>query len=387
MNINQAEKTVFIDESGNSGFDFIKEKVSSHYIVTAIVIDTDKVDSTRTQANLIKQKYFPHGEMKSSHCSDMGRRFKILSDLIKLDFMVVSVVINKKSIYDNSPIKDFKDRVFFRYLNRLLYIELKIFNCDLAIHADKHGDEEFMESFSKYIERELPRKIYNNNSFDFADSKEEVLIQVADFIAGTLSFGFEESKKCDEYKALYALIETKKPFIRLWPAQSIAESLDIIETEKHDAIISNNCITLASNYIEKNQSSNDELLIDQLIVLNYLLHHVYIYPNKYILIDDLISQISIKTKRKYSRRIFQRKVIAQMRDSGVIISSSSQGLKIPITSKELRAYTEQTLGQAIPMLDRLEKARRRILAITNNELDIVDLQKYKRIIDYMDNKL
>lgn len=386
MNINQAEKTVFIDESGNNGFDFSKVNVSTHFITTAIILDTDKLESIRFQANAIREKFFPNGEIKSSHCPDMGKRFKVLSELTKLDIMIVAVVIDKKYIFDNSPIKNYKD-IFFKYLNKLLHIELKIFNCDLAIYADKHGNQEFMESFSNYIQKQFPSSLIDNNTFKFVDSKEEVLIQVSDFIAGTISYGYEESKKCKEFKGLFALIDTKKPIIRLWPAINIPESLEIIETDKFDRIIARNCITLASNYIETNQMSNDELYIDQLIVLKYLINHVYLHPTDYVFIDELRNHISMKANREYNRRIFQKKVIANMRDSGVIISSSSQGVKIPITSKELYAYTEQTLGTAIPMLERLEKARRRILAITNNELDIVDSQKYKRIIDYMDNKL
>ncbi len=385
MDINIAEKTVFIDESGNNGFDFTKDSVSTHYVITAIVIDTENVETVRLEAESIRQKYFPNGELKSSHCKDKGKRFKILSDLVKLDFKTVSVIINKKHIYDNSPIKNFED-TFYKYLNKLLFIELKFFNCDLAIFADKHGNEEFMESFSEYIKKEFPRNLIDHNSFDFIDSKNEVLIQVADFIAGTLSFGYEESKVCEEYKGFYSLLSAKKPIIRLWPSETISENLDIIDSDKYDREIAKTCIKLASDYIDDNQASDNELVIDQLVTLKYLLNQLYLYPNDYIYIDELINLINVQSNRKYIRRFFQRNIIAHMRDSGVIISGSNQGVKIPITSKELYEHTEHILGQAIPMLDRLEKARRRILLITNNELDIVDNDKYKRIVDYLDNK-
>ncbi len=201
--INLPNKTVFIDESGNNGFDFSKENVSSHYIATAIIVDTEKVEEVRRIADEIREEFFQKGEMKSARCTNHGKRYKIICRLSELDVIIRAVVIDKKAIHDNSPIKEFADKVFYPYLNKKLYIELKKFDTAMAIFADEYKDREFMERFKKYIEPLFERTLIDNNSFNFVKSKKEVLIQVADFIAGTLTFGFEESKSCNEYKGYF----------------------------------------------------------------------------------------------------------------------------------------------------------------------------------------
>jgi hypothetical protein len=383
--INIAKKTVFIDEFGNNGFEFDSENVSTHYIIAAIIIDTEKVSEIRIAADKIRNLYYKNGEIKSSHCNDNGKRFAILSDIIKLDFLLVGVVIDKREIYDGSNIKKFKNETFYKFLNRLLYTELKIFNTDLSIYADEFKDKEFRESFANYIGNIFPRTLINNNSFKFINSKDEVLIQIADFLAGTLSYGFEERKKCNEFIGFYSLLESKIVSLKTWPPPNIKEALNLIEDNKFDKLIAENCIKIVESYIEDHQTFNDDQSIDQLLVLKYLLNKVFINnPNEYFYVDFLIDYVCQRTGRLYTNQTFLSQIIAPMRDAGVIISSSSNGLKIPVKTSEVYAYSERTLNQVTPMLERLEKVRKRILAITNNELDIIDSDKYKRIRDYMD---
>ena len=385
IGINEPQKTVFVDESGNNGFDFSQPGVSTHYIISAIIINTENVATIREQAEKIRRDYFKDiNEMKSIYCKDHGRRFKIVSEIAKLDLIIVSIVIDKRKIYDNSNIKQYK-KTFYKYLNKLLYTELKIFNTDMAIFADEYGDKDFMESFKQYIDPLFPWTLINNNSFEFIDSKSEPLIQVADFIAGTLSYGYEESRKSiNYYKGYFALLRNKMIPIKEWPPPDIIGSLSLIDHKKYNKIIAKNCLGIASDYINKYQMSDNEQIIDQILILKLFRDEIYFNnPNKYFYINYLIDYLFERTGRKYERQLFQAQIIAALRDEGVIISSSSGGLKIPVTSKELNSYTHRVLGQAIPMLDRLENARNRILAITNNELDIVGEEQYKRIRDYM----
>jgi len=385
--INDPQKTVFIDESGNNGFDFSKDDVSSHYIVVAVVMDTVEVNSNRLKADKIRQKYFPRGEIKSSRCPDTGTRFKILSDLMELDFSVVAVIVNKKEIYDDSNIIKFREVVFYKFLNKLLYSELKNYNSDMAVWADEYKDKEFMESFSKYIDPLLPKNLIDNNSFEFVNSKDEALIQTADFIAGTLAYGYEENKKVQNvYKGYYGVLREKATLIP-WPSPKISNKLQLIGKNNYNKLIAENCIRIVEDYISKHRKENDEQHIDQILVLRHLLNDIYLKdPHYYSFIDELRNYIYMITGRKYERHIFQTHILASMKDEGVILASSSSGIKIPLTEQELNAHTNRILGQAIPLLERLEKVRNKILAITDNKLDIIESEQYTKIRDYMDKK-
>ena len=80
-------KYAFCDESGAFGFDFENESVSTHFLIAAIIIDEDKLQSVLSGAEEIRKKHFQTGEMKSSKIgNNMGRRIKVLHDLMKLDF-------------------------------------------------------------------------------------------------------------------------------------------------------------------------------------------------------------------------------------------------------------------------------------------------------------
>lgn len=381
--LNHAIKSIFVDESGNYGFDFDKPNVSSHYIVAAVIVDSEKESSLRKSVNEIRKKYFQTGEMKSSIIKN--RRFHLLSDLAKLDFQIIAVIADKRNIPSGTPIHEFK-KTFFKFINRLLYEEMNILNCNLAICADEHGSEEFMQSFRKYIEKRLPNTLIDGHSFEFVNSKYDILIQLADIIAGTLSFGYEVNKKSNEYNGYYGLLKDKIIGLKPWPSINVDDLLSSIDCSKYNKVIAENCITNASNYIKKYEFSKEEHNIDQVKILRYLLNEIYVgNANKYFYSAVLIKYLLNSTGRAYTRHTFHSQIIAPLRDGGVIISSNARGLKIPVALDEIFSYTEKTLGQVKPMLDRLENARKRVKAVTNNEIDIVGSDKYKRIREYMDN--
>ena len=52
------KKYVYIDEFGAFGFDFDKPDVSTHFILSAVIIDEQNLESVEKAVNIIKQKYF-----------------------------------------------------------------------------------------------------------------------------------------------------------------------------------------------------------------------------------------------------------------------------------------------------------------------------------------
>ena len=375
----------FIDETGNFGFNFDAHGTSSHFIVTAIIIEKEKVENLRNEIDVVRKKYFGNGEIKSSSISkDHSRRFRILNEVIKHDFRVFSVVIDKQRIFKDTGL-DFK-KSFIKFLNSILYKELKLIFPNLEIYADTHGSDKFMMEFEKYAGKIPNYSMFDEYYFQFVNSKTEPLIQLADLLSGTISFGFEGSKKCEEYKGFYNLIK-ERTVLKTWPIEhnNYLLNLDLIKKSEYDDKIAVYCLRLAIKYIEEHKETGVCSDVDKVLVLEYLMNQLYAYnPNKYISSKELIRYINGISKVQYNDQTFKTNLIANLRDNNVIISSSANGYKIPVSKKELYSYTNITLGMVMPMLDRLERCRSRILALTNNELDILEAEEHQKIKQYLD---
>jgi hypothetical protein len=386
---NEGTKYVYIDECGNFGTDLTKEGNSSHFIITAIVVEEYDVEKLKQAIKIIQEKYFPNGEIKSSRISNKNhyRRLTILKEIADLKFNIIILVVDKHKIkFDSTGLK--YKKTYYKYLNRLLYKELKLLYPNLIVKADNHGDDKFMNEFGKYVNSKESISLFDKFLFEFADSKEEPLIQLADFISGTISYGFENDKICNEYKEFYELIKSKILVLRQWPTtyENYMQNLEVVDIGKYDKKIAEHCIRAATKYIKEHDNSKDPIENDRIHILQLLLNQIYAYdPDTYVFSNELIELLNKTKKEKYDKRLFMNQIIAHLRDNNVIISSSSNGYKIPVSEKELYSYTNKTLGQVIPQLERLNSARQRIKAITENQLDILDTIEYHKLKKYFND--
>ena len=75
----------FTDEYGNFGWDLDNSTVSTHYIITAIIVKESDLDQYTTMAEAIRKKHFQTGEMKSKNIAgNHKRRQKVLADIMQL---------------------------------------------------------------------------------------------------------------------------------------------------------------------------------------------------------------------------------------------------------------------------------------------------------------
>lgn len=115
----------YIDEYGESGFQLDKPNVSTHFIITAIIVEEKDVQELTDKTSDIRKKYFQIGEIKSSKVGrNHTRRKLILNDIIKLPFRVFAFVVDKKLIYQQSGLR-YKSS-FYKFLNNIVYSELSV---------------------------------------------------------------------------------------------------------------------------------------------------------------------------------------------------------------------------------------------------------------------
>ena len=72
----------FTDEYGAFGWDLDNPSVSTHYIITSIIVSDSNLEQCKQQIENVRKKHFKNSEIKSSKIkSNNKRRVKILQDL------------------------------------------------------------------------------------------------------------------------------------------------------------------------------------------------------------------------------------------------------------------------------------------------------------------
>lgn len=377
----------FTDESGNSGYDFTKPDVSTHFIVTAIIVKEENKQDVIDQVESIRKKYFQTGEMKSSSIGkNHKRRVILLSELLKIDFKIFAVVIDKRMVFENSGLR--YKQSFYKFINNIIHQGLRETFKYLTVCADELGSNEYMQSFSKYVqEKSTPLNFYGERDFYFENSRNHVLIQLADIISGTLSFIYEDSKINNDTPNYFKILESSILEITAWPKNIESYTFeDSVVTKDYDYKISKIAYEQAQKFLVLNKNPEDEDIINQICVLKYLcFRFINNQQRKYIPTKELKTQLKYKTGIEVKDHYFRTKIIAKLRDAGVLISSSSKGYKIPSNEKELYDFINHGTSVIMPMLSRLKKCRDTVKIATLNNVDLFDHTEYSSLKKFFED--
>ena len=378
----QPGRVAYIDECGNFGFDFSKDGTSKYYILTAIVVENSNIESLRSEfAEIKRTNGLANTELKSSLISEDKRRNRIITQLLPLNFRIVLFIADKELFRENSPLAEYKP-VFVKYLNNRLYTLLYKAYPKLKILYDETGYPEFQESFRKYVEsNRTDFNLFNEYDFAFVNSKDETLIQIADFIGGSVSRSLLDETATNYLEMLKGKITTTEYFPnRYEPYWGKVKPEDC----KFDKQIYTLAIKSARDFITQNENSNADDKKAQVAMLRYLLFSVENTPIRFVYSDEIINNIYANIGRKIKKDFLFRRVVAPLRDSGVILASCNQGYKIPVSVDDINTYLNQTTSTVGPMLNRMGICRSLIKRSTDNGLDVFDdaaFIRYKRYFD------
>lgn len=185
--LNRETTHAYIDECGNFGYDFTTKGTSDYFLVCAVLVEPENIDYL---VKVVREQVQNDGELKSYKVGvDHAKRFRTLQALLKVQFHVIYIVLDKEKIYPDTGLS--WKKTFFKYAHKHLYGILSKWFESLNITSDEYGDIEFMESFDKYIEKNCG-SLFNEYTFKFDKSKHNELLQLADFIAGTIYLGFQK---------------------------------------------------------------------------------------------------------------------------------------------------------------------------------------------------
>lgn len=379
---------VFLDESGAFGFDFSKPKCTTHVIIAAVLVNESDLHFVSDEIEKLRKKYFQSGEIKSSNLKDKNykKRIELLRSICSLPIHFALLIVDKRKIYDDSHIRKFK-KTFYKFIYQQLYADLLNSIKNIAIHPDEIGGKQDLEEFSRYYYRKAEvYSLFHDIDFAFDDSKNSLLVQVADLVAGSIAKNIDLTRNSNVDNTDYlSLLKSKIIYRKDFPWSTEV----FFQEAKFDSAADKEIAELSLRMVDQfcyNHSGSDDIDIKQQIaILQYLrFRFVQNQFRRYIRTSELMHHLVNSGFDKMSVSTFRMKIIAKLRDEGVILASSANGYKIPSKVSEVYDFINHGKNVILPMLNRLKKCNDTIRLATNNSINLFERAEYKELADLLD---
>lgn len=378
------ETLAYIDESGNADLEISKDGASNYFIISAIIVSKDKKQELERKTDALRLKYFQTGEIKSSGVGNNNtRRAKILAAVNNLDFKFYAVCVDKEKINKDSGLQYKKS--FLKYINGKLYSRLFTSFLDIHVISDEHGGEEFKNSFKKYIETNHKPDMFYKSKFDLVNSKDELLVQLSDFVVGTVTKIYENKSSPELNEEYVKLISTKALDIDEWPTRYQAYFPKDETSDEYSNLIYSYSLAQAEQFIKQNEKSIEADIRIQAAVLRHIVFYSrFISKNEYISTKKIIDYLFHAGFGTITTYALRSKVIAPLRDSDVIVTSSNKGYKIPCSFNDMEEFVERVNSIVKPLLSRLGRARKNLHTASKGELEILKGANYPHLVDFIE---
>lgn len=363
----------FVDESGNADLDTSKGGSSGFFIVCSILVAEKDLEAAYAQAEELRIRHFQTGEIKSSSLKpkDLYRRARILNELAELPFKLFFTVVDKSRIHKDGGLR-FKSS-FIKYVNGLLYERLFRAYPDLQMTVDEHGGQEFQESLKSYVvERFVDDLFGDRDAFQTMSSKDNVLVQVADFFAGSVAQIYEDKASEEAVLAYKKILRSLTLGMLEWPSKYQPLLPPPTDASGYaDYQVHQEALRQADLFGERvgEHPNEDERL--QLSILQFLRFQSEFVTKDYVPTAEIVAHLKDSGFGDVNDQRIRSSGIAKLRDSDVIITSAAKGYKIPQTRADINEFLEKASGIVVPLLERVKKAREVYRLSSRGEYDIV----------------
>jgi len=207
---------VFIDESGDPGLRI--NEGSSRYFTVALVVFEDPEDATACdqRIGLLKRELgWCDGEFHFQRNSHRIRQ-SFLQAVAPYDFFYYGIIINKdpKKLWGDG----FRDtQSFYKYACGLVFENAKEKLQNATVVIDESGSLDFKRQLERYIKRRMNQANGSKviHKMKMQRSKANNLLQLADYVAGTLNYSVRaKGKYGDEYRRI---ISHREINVQMWP--------------------------------------------------------------------------------------------------------------------------------------------------------------------------
>lgn len=195
---------LYLDESGDLGFDFVNKKPSKFFTITILATSSHEVDKALRKAvkKTLKRK-LNHGKKKrivqelkgSSTIFEIKEYF--YEQVKDLKFGVYSITLNKKRVYERLTKQ--KERVYNyvtkKVLDKIPFEKNNGERINFTVDKSK-GKPEILE-FNNYIKRNLEARVDPKTPIDFnhGSSQDIANLQVCDILCWGIFQKYERNNK------------------------------------------------------------------------------------------------------------------------------------------------------------------------------------------------
>ncbi len=182
---------LYLDESGDLGFDFVNKK-PSRYFTVCILATSDGESFRRIRKAVVKtirRKARHHNrgsvqELKGSHTEESVKRY-FWEQICDCRFGIYAVTLNKLRLFDN--LRRDKSQVY-NFVARLVVDEIPFEKAKAGVRlvVDKSKGKTGIDEFNEYIMNQLKGRIDPATvpiNIDHRESQTEPLLQAADLFA------------------------------------------------------------------------------------------------------------------------------------------------------------------------------------------------------------
>lgn len=330
---------VYIDESGTP---VISDQ--AYYVLCGVICKDNNINELNESIIQIKEKHGIGEELKSKSIGgNSKRRAEILESIAKLNISVVAIAVNKVILNSESGLR-FKTSMY-KYCQRKLFSKFYYGMQDIKIICDTYGSDLFMKSFENYLRNNFKTTIFSSLEFIYANPKQEALLQISDFIGGTI----RRYKQGDDDELPFSFIKNNVIYLEEWPV-SKGNNINLSTDENLDKLISEYAFKMALQQIENEQ---DPILKE---FISYLAFDRY-GENEFIFGDEILDHLKSKELigDQRDKNWLMQNVVAPLRDNNAMIISSRDGYKIPQSRNDTKEFAEFVQEKTNPYLDRFQK--------------------------------
>ena len=364
----------FVDETGNEGIDLMKQGNTEYYVMAVITADDVVVPDLISHFQTVKSDCFKSPEMKSSIIrADDARRADVLEQLMNtsIEFFVTGIAVDKAALRGDG----FRyPRTFIKHMYGVLYQHLHHEHDVISVFADKIKGASFQADFERYLDR-ADLFVRANQQFNFVDSSQEVGVQAADVIAGSLArVAFNMIGDDRVRKKISDCFSPRLQYFRWYPRRPDRFQKSIESTSRKTAqdlglAIEQMAVRLAQQYIDEFRGEPDTLRTLRVEFLEILMARFMFDSKEWVPINEILPILK-KIDPKINDRNMRQQIVGPLRSRNLIISSRSGagGYKLPSDRADIEAFLDNLNEKIMPMLKRLGAARKSIQNATAQDI-------------------
>lgn len=186
---------IFMDESGDLGFDFNKKGTTSYFLIT-FLFSKNKRPIEKCVKKIhsgLRRKYKKVGVLHA-YIEELVTKKRLLSLIAKKDCKVMTILLNKKRVY--TKLQDEKP-VLYNYvtnilLDRIFTKKLLQSKSPIEVIASRKETSKFLnQNFKAYLQSQLAESHNVKVSISIKTPSEEKALQAVDFVSWAIFRKYE----------------------------------------------------------------------------------------------------------------------------------------------------------------------------------------------------